>query len=111
RSEMDAELDADALLASRLERLLSESLLDIEGAREGVVRGQEYRHDRVAKRLHHGASPVAHGVGQDAEMFSHERICLRVADFLIERRRALDVGEHDREAFYVDLLGGGKHFR
>ena len=54
-------------------------------------------HDRVADRLHHRTAMADRRLAQPVEMLLHQLVGVEVADALVERGRALDVGEQDRD--------------
>ena len=70
------------------------------------VRRREGRHHRVADRLHHRAALGRDRGDELAEMAAHEIEGGEVADPVVERGRAPEVGEQDGEARDLEALLG-----
>ena len=71
----------------------------------------EARHHRVADRLHERSGVTRDRLAQEAEVESNEVERLHVSDALVHRRGALDVGEQEREAPYLEALGRDDRLR
>ena len=75
-------------------------------ARTASRRIAERGHHRVANGLDHRAVVVAHDRSQQREMLSHDVVCSGVAHPLVERRRALQVGEEQRDLADARIVAG-----
>ena len=71
---------------------------------ERSIRRRKRRHHGIADRLHHGARFRRHDLMQETKVRAHQVIRHKVADPLIKRGRALEVGEQEREARDLEPL-------
>ena len=70
---------------------------------------EERRHDRIADRLDDRAVVADRHVLQPVEMLLHEREGVQVADPVVERGRALQVGEEKRDVLDAEPLVAADH--
>ena len=66
-------------------------------------------HDRVADGLHHRAAVAHGGLAQPVEMLLDQLEGVEIADPLVERGRALDVGEQERDVADREALRATDH--
>ncbi|MFT3841534.1 MAG: hypothetical protein QM723_31390 [Myxococcaceae bacterium] len=86
-------------------------LQHLRGGGERARRVVEHRHHRVADRLHHRAFVGLHHLGEPLEVLAYQAERAEVADLLVERGRALEVGEQHRHLANADAFGGVNHLR
>ena len=109
---VQAELDHD-VAAPRLPAMLGVEIGDmvLDGKRRLHGRGGlgEGRHDSIADGLDDGALVLAHLGGEKGEMIAHQMIGGGIADALVERGRALEIGEHQGHLGDGDLIPRPQH--
>jgi len=108
RPGMNADLDRDRL-AALLPVECRRALLDRDGGAHRVGRLGEGGHDRVADGLDDRPPVAADDAAEIGEVLAHQVIGVGVADPLVQRRRPLQVGEHQRDLGDGNLVARMQH--
>ncbi len=123
RGPMDAEPDVAALAGDRLSRVdpyshhdphavgprvASQRPLDSDGGGDGVTRVRKGHEEGVALRVDLAPAPLCERRPQQLLVLDEHVVIPLTAERLEQRRRALDVGEEERDRPAVKLLGHGE---
>ena len=102
---MQAELQYDAGIAAPAIEVC-DLVLDRQHRAHRVGRIAERRHHRVADGFDDKAVVALHPLRQEGEMIAHQAVGGGIAEIVVEFCRALQVGEHDRDAADFDVVAG-----
>ena len=94
---MNADLEQQVLAAMRLVQA-PHRFAHAQRGGECAVGSRECRHDGIADCLDHRAALGCHDLVQYPEVLAHQVESDQIADPFVELRRALEVGEQEREA-------------
>jgi hypothetical protein len=103
RRLVDADLEQQIVVAA-LGVDARHLLAHAQRRRHRAVWRRERRHDRVPDRLDDRPGLRRHDLLQDVKMLAHDIVGDEIADPLIERGRALEIGEEERKARDLEPL-------